>query len=185
MQIIPTSEVLASYGVEREEWLAAMWAELNSLRSKRVFGDVLGQERNNIRAWEILPMKVVLGIKSADQTGYKKKKVRAVVCGNHQAPNPDEQLYTANVDISTVRLMLAEAASKEWSLGSLDVNTAFLNADLPPDSQNVYVKPPSIMEKLGLVERHSLEGTPCNLRPPHISTGVVSGKGSAIERAPF
>ena len=153
MLVVPSSAVVASYGVELEEWLGAMWAELNSLQSKGVFERLTAEEARLLNPRNILPMKLVLGIKSADAQGYRKKKVRAVVCGNFQQRDANEELYTANADISTVRMALAESAHKGWSVGSLDVNTAFLNADLPPDTQDIFVRPPQLMVRMGLIEQ--------------------------------
>ena len=63
-------------------------------------------------------------------------------------------LYTANTDISSVRVVLAEAAQKpDWGISSLDVATAFLNAPMPEgEEESVYVKPPALLEQFKLIK---------------------------------
>ena len=60
--------------------------------------------------------------------------------------------YTANTDVSSIRVVLAEAAQHpEYGVSSLDVATAFLNAPMPQaDEETVYVKPPTLLEQFGL-----------------------------------
>ena len=96
------------------------------------------------------------GIKPADAAGYRRKKIRGVVCGNVQPVHPSEQLFTNNVDISSVRIALAIAAECRWVAAVLDVSTALLNASLPADSPEVIMRPPPVFVKFGLVEENTL-----------------------------
>ena len=75
------------------------------------------------------------------------------MCGNFQQKKATDSFYTANTDISSIRLVLAEAAQRpEWGLSNMDVATAFLNAPMPVDDKDtVYVKPPALLEQFHLV----------------------------------
>ena len=63
-------------------------------------------------------------------------------------------LYTANTDISSIRVVLSEAAQKpQWGISSLDVATAFLNAPMPQgEEESIYVKPPALLEQFNLIK---------------------------------
>eukprot|EP00975_Prorocentrum_lima_P044001 9227150-Prorocentrum_lima.AAC.1 len=51
------------------------------------------------------------------------------------------------------RTLLAMATHKNWSIGGLDVKTAFLYAPLDPvEDGTILVQPPSLLVKLGVVE---------------------------------
>ena len=58
-----------------------------------------------------------------------------------QQKKPTYLIYTANADISSIRVVLAEAAQKpDWGISSLDVAGAFLNAPVPEEEEEaVYV----------------------------------------------
>ena len=63
-------------------------------------------------------------------------------------------IYTANIDITSIRLVLSEVSQDEtWGISTLDVKTAFLNADMPTEpAEQVYVVPPAIFVQFGLVK---------------------------------
>ena len=54
-------------------------------------------------------------------------------------------LYTANIDITSIRLVLAEVSQiEDWGISTMDVKTAFLNAAMPTEpEEQVYVAPPA------------------------------------------
>ena len=69
---------------------------------------------------------------------------------------PTDLLYTANIDVTTIRLVLAIAAQfKDWGFTVVDVVTAFLRASMPTTSEEeaVYVKPPALLEQFGLINQ--------------------------------
>ena len=156
MQVLSCKDVNASYGQEREEWKLALERELASLREHGVYEVLHPEETRAVHRSAVLPMLAIPGIKAADEAGYRRKKVRAVVCGNFQAVGEGEQLFTNNVDISSVRVALAIAAECSWVAAVLDVITAFLNAPLPPETPEVVMRPPPIFVKFGLVEEGEL-----------------------------
>ena len=74
---------------------------------------------------------------------------------NFQQKKPTDLFYTANTDVSSIRVVLAEAAQHpDYGVSSLDVATAFLNAPMPTDeNETVYVKPQTLLEQLRLIKR--------------------------------
>ena len=96
---------------------------------------------------QVLPMKVVLTLKPVPGVLTKKKKARVCVCGNFQQKKSSDMFYTANTDISSIRVVLSEAAQKpEWGKGSLDVATTLLNAPMPEgEEKSIYVQPPALL----------------------------------------
>eukprot|EP00975_Prorocentrum_lima_P025668 5398012-Prorocentrum_lima.AAC.1 len=51
------------------------------------------------------------------------------------------------------RTLLATASKKHWSIGGLDVKTAFLYAPLDPEEDGVVlVQPPSLLVRLGVIQ---------------------------------
>ena len=153
MQLLSAREVKATVGAEREGWKLSCQNELDSWRSKGTFDPVPKEIADKLKPWEILPMKTVHGIKEdLTDSGYRRKKVRGVCCGNYQQKTGPEDLYTDNVDVSTVRTAVAAAALNGWSMGALDVKTAFLNAELPDGDKPVYMRPPPLFVSFGLVQ---------------------------------
>ncbi|CAK0841691.1 unnamed protein product, partial [Prorocentrum cordatum] len=133
MQPVSGQELRRATGAERDEWFTALANELASFNEKAVFETLPPQERGTVKMSEILPMKIVAGIKP-----------------------PKPEVFTQNVEISSVRMALAIAAECRWKLLALDVSTAFLNAPLPKESGRVVVRPPALMVHYGLVAADEL-----------------------------
>ena len=139
-----------SIGKDRQQWFLALESELQPLKETGAIQTVQHVPRGK----QVLPMKVVLTLKPVPGVTTKKKKARVCVCGNFQQKRPSESFYTANTDISSIRVVLSEAAQqKHWGVSSLDVATAFLNAPMPKgDDESIYVKPPALLEQFHLVK---------------------------------
>ena len=139
-----------SIGKDRQQWHLALESELQSLRDTGAIETVTHVPRDK----QILPMKVVLTLKPVPGLSTKKKKARVCVCGNFQQKKPTDLFYTANTDVSSIRVVLAEAAQHpDYGVSSLDVATAFLNAPMPTDeNETVYVKPPTLLEQFRLIK---------------------------------
>ena len=148
---IPLKQVRSTVGNDREDWRFAMQAEVDSLREHNTFEVATSEELRKVHAREILPMKLATGIKADSLTQQKKKKARAVVCGNFQRKTEGEELYTANADITSVRAVLAASVQRRFGCKVLDVKTAFLNAHLPDSFETVFVRPPQVLVEFGLV----------------------------------
>ena len=76
------------------------------------------------------------------------------MCSNFQEKRPTDLLYTANTDVSSIRMVLAEAAQRrDWGVSSMDVATAFLNAPMPiEENRRVFVRPPALLEQYKLIK---------------------------------
>ena len=131
-----------------------MQAELESLRQNSAYHTASQQERQNIKsgALKLIPARLLATLKPTEH-GMRKKKVRIVGCGNHQSKAADlgQRLDTKQVDATSIRLLVRWAAGKNLDLGAIDIKTAFLNAALPADMA-IAVRPPKILERMGLIE---------------------------------
>ena len=90
-----------------------------------------------------------------DGNGGWKAKARVVCCGNFEEDTvgKDPKNRAEVPGASEMRTLLALGATKGWSVGSLDVKTAFLHAPMDDDLDGiVLVRPPAILKRLGLVE---------------------------------
>ena len=150
-QAVSMKEIRGSVGANREAWRIAMQAEVDSLRDNGSYAEVPAAELKKVHYKGILPMKLVAGVKRDAHSAAAKYKVRAVVCGHVQRKSENEDLYTANADITSVRAVLAAAAERRYSAKVLDVKTAFLNANLPDSFEMVYIRPPQALVEFGLV----------------------------------
>ncbi len=108
------------------------------------------------RKVEIIPSKLVFTKKPAH--GGCRRKVRWVACGNYESKSPQEENYSGGADITSLRIMTSFAVENQWEGSTVDVKTAFLNAEM--DMQNeatiLMVKPPPFLVEKQLVDRHTL-----------------------------
>ena len=86
------------------------------------------------------------------QAEYKHKS-RLVICGNFASWG--EHSTTTNLDAPLLRLMLRLACSKETTWSSIDITSAFLNADIH-DDDTVLVTPPPILVKMDIVKPNTV-----------------------------
>ncbi|KAL4335057.1 hypothetical protein GQ457_07G001240 [Hibiscus cannabinus] len=104
--------------------------------------EIMALERNN--TWELVPLpsgKQAIGCKWVYKTKLKsdgsleRYKARLVAKGYTQQPGIDYLNTFSNVaKLTTIRTLLAVAASKNWILEQLDVNNAFLHGYIHEES---------------------------------------------------
>ena len=104
-----------------------------------------------------LPAQMVFTRKpdESDEEGWK-AKARVVACGNFEMHTigKDHDNRAEVPDIFELRLLLALAARKGWSLGSLDVITAFLYSTLHDIDDGIYlIEPPAYLVKHGYIPK--------------------------------
>ena len=137
-----------------EEWLESVDSEVRSLtQDKGALRELSAEEHEELkqkaaqegRKIEYIPSKLVYVIKAGEKGG--KKKTRWVVCGNFEEKKEGEETYSGGADSTAFRLMLWCAGKFQWKGLTLDVRTAFLNADLGlTEEENILlIRPPSIM----------------------------------------
>jgi len=96
----------------------------------------------------VAPSKMVFVIKPGKHAETVKHTSRLVVCGNFL---PQVAMTsTQNLDVTAMRAMISWGFTNNLRFGSLDVKTAFLNAELKGWNK-VLVAPPSALVKMGLM----------------------------------
>ena len=149
-----TQETRVVFGPEKEEWKAAILAELQSFAKLDVYEAV---SRVDVGHQEILPGRLVLVVKPNPEGVKGKKKARIVVCGNFQTIHQDEMTSSKTPSYPMLRMLLSLASYQGWPIETWDVSTAFLYArlygdrDTDLDGQYIYMRPPKVIEKLGLL----------------------------------
>jgi hypothetical protein len=117
---------------------------------KAIETELLALEEN--QTWDIVPYpssvnplgsKFVFSIKRRSDGSIDRYKARLVALGNKQEYGLDhDETFTPVAKMTTVRTILALAASQSWPLYQMDVKNVFLYGDLKED---VYLKLPSGM----------------------------------------
>ena len=119
--------------------------------------ELVRKAHNSGQKVEFIPSKLVFTKKPAEK-GHR-RKVRWVACGNYEAPSEHEQTYSGGADITVLRIMVVFAVQSQWSGSTVDIKTAFLNADfdMEPGETVLLVKPPQFF-----IDRRSV----CTRWPP-------------------
>ncbi|XP_049393432.1 uncharacterized mitochondrial protein AtMg00810-like [Solanum stenotomum] len=109
--------------------------------------ELLAIKENN--TWDVVPCppnvrpigcKWVYSIQLHSDGTLDRYKARLVVLGNKQEYGVDyEETFAPVAKMTTVRTIIAIAASQNWPLHQMDVKNAFLHGDLKED---IYMKPP-------------------------------------------
>ncbi|GAU29493.1 hypothetical protein TSUD_360380 [Trifolium subterraneum] len=121
--------------LKNENWTSAIKAELSALM--------------NTNTWILAPLpahkkaigcKWVFKLKLHADGSVERYKARLVAKGFTQTEGLDYlDTFSPVVKMTTIRVLMVVAASQNWPLYQLDVNTAFLHGDL---NEEVYMKPP-------------------------------------------
>lgn len=118
----------------------------------KIWNDAMHTEVDAFEAndtWDVTllpPGKNVLGNQWLYSNKYnangtiERRKARLVVLGNHQVEGEDfTDTFAPVAKMSTVRIILKLAASKNWLVDQMDVSNAFLHGDL---DEEIYMKLP-------------------------------------------
>jgi len=117
------------------KWVEAMRAEIKALIDNHTWTlTKLPKNRKSIGS------KWIYKIKYLPNGEIERYKVRLVAKGFTQKEGFDyHETFAPVTKITSIRIIIALAAMKNWNLYQLDVNNAFLNGDLHED---VFLKPP-------------------------------------------
>ncbi|GAU28547.1 hypothetical protein TSUD_268860 [Trifolium subterraneum] len=139
--------------ISDENWKGAIKTELNALMKNNTWNLVpLPSHKKAIGCKWVFKLKLHADgtverhearLLHADGT-IERHKARLVAKGFTQTEGLDYMdTFSPVVKMTTVRVLMAIAASQNWSLFQLDVNTAFLHGDL---NEEVYMQPPPGLE---------------------------------------
>jgi hypothetical protein len=82
----------------------------------------------------------VFKVKTKSDDSIERYKARLVARGFQQTQGLDyDETFAPVAHMTTVRTLIAVAASSSWSISKMDVKNAFLNGDL---HEEVYMHPP-------------------------------------------
>ena len=131
----PRSYLEAVSGPEREQWLAAMALEVQSLKAMGTWTLV---DRPNSR--KVIPGRWVLAVKRDAMGQVERFKARYVVKGFMQVEGLDfNETFAPTCKPETKRILLALGAQDDLVLHQMDVKSAFLNSPL---TETVYMEQP-------------------------------------------
>ena len=135
---VPASLKQALIADDAEEWLKAIDSEVTSLRLRDTV-EVIPRPAN-VR---VLPVKWVFAIKRHLDGSIARYKARCTILGSMQREGIDyEETFSPVVRYSSLRMLFALAAKNNMYLDQMDVDTAFLYADMPEKEPVVYIEVP-------------------------------------------
>ena len=157
-RIISPREVSSQW----HNWLPAINAEVHSLVEEKGALKILSPEeveelkreaKEKGQKIECIPSKMVYTLKPGMDGG--RKKARLVACGNFEEKKKDESTYSSGADAAAFRIMIWISARESWQACTLDVKTAFLNADMSvqEDDGLILIKPPPIFQEKNYVPK--------------------------------
>ena len=134
---IPNTFKQAMNTPERDQWRAAIEAELASFKSRSAYNEVL---RIKVpRSANVITGRWVFQVKK-EPDGSERFKARLVVHGYSQISGKDYiETYAPVMKLDSFRMALALAAERGWKIRQLDAKNAFLYGKL---DHTVYLCPP-------------------------------------------
>jgi hypothetical protein len=146
----PASIDEALRGPNAKEWQAALDYEINQLEKLGTW--VL---EDPPKGEPIIPCTEVLREKRGPTGEIESYRVRIVARGHKQVEGINYmETFSAAVKMPTVRVVLANAAERDWEIHQIDVKSAYLQAPL---KETIYMRPPHGVLKPGQ------EGKVCRL----------------------
>ena len=137
-------------------WIPGMKGELESQYAKeclipKSLEEVKELQRSSSQKVKILPSKLVATKKKKPNTPVK-YKARLVACGNKDEDESEKDTYAGGADATSVRSAIKVAAMRNWQIRTKDVSTAFLNAPYQIEGEVLYLIPPKVFVKAGLIK---------------------------------
>ena len=135
-------------------WDEAIRSEMDSLfTQKEALKKITREEKEEILRKHpgvtVLPSKLVITRKPGGR-----RKIRIVVCGNYAEKQEVEELSARGSDTISMRIAVKKAIQSDWEGAAADIRTAFLNAPIQAqeedlESSTVLIAPPYLAVKLG------------------------------------
>jgi hypothetical protein len=127
----------------RPEWEMAEQAEIASLRAMTAFTETpINQSQTSLlKQRKPIPLKWVYAYKTDAEGFITKRKARLVARGD-MAPISSEDVYASTLAYRTFRILLAIITYFDLETVQLDIETAYLNAMLPPETEVYVAQPP-------------------------------------------
>ena len=161
---VTPKSVASSQGAMRERWLVSIYKEIENFLQNMAIEDA---DPSLVVRWKSsgrwpLPCQMVFVWKPLTQSQQMgddvqaeyKHKSRLVIYGNF-ASWGEQSTTTTNLDAPLLRLMLSFSCSAETTWSSIDITSAFLNADIH-DEDTVLVTPPPILVKMDIVKPNTV-----------------------------
>lgn len=138
---VPANYKQAVEGQDKEHWIQSIQREVDALISNKTFTII--EKPSNIRP---IGFKWVFKIKENKDGTIERYKTRCTALGNLQRPGVDfDETFAPVVRYSTIRLLLAKAATSKLLLHHMDIDTAFLYGTLDK-TEEVYMKVPDTVQ---------------------------------------
>lgn len=159
--------------VDNERFLKALTAEIEDEQlaaAEKALGN--GQEflqtrivglaevRKNMSEWKPSMLEEYGALVTAKaifsrKAGSGRHKCRGVACGNFAKAKSDEDTFASGAGGCEVRLLLKAAALYDWTVSTVDVKTAFLNAPVNESAERgiVIVEPPRIFREAQVLQQ--------------------------------
>lgn len=156
-RVVPMEEVKQNI----EQWTPAFAKECMALTDgpvKPVTPAEVQRMRDSGEVVEVLPMLAI-----ASRKPPNRYKGRVVVCGNYAETKPEGSISVGGVCSTAIRAVVHLSTAKQWSLGTLDVTGAFLQAPRRPHGKTTLAQPPSILQQMNLVQPGELWKIECAL----------------------
>ena len=156
-KVVSSKEVVHDWSKWKESVETEVHALLNEKEAlkevtKDQLEEIIRQAASQGKEVEIVPSKLVFTRKAGPKGG--KRKTRWVVCGNYESQKEGEQNYSGGADAAACRLLVGMASFHQWVGGTVDVRTAFLNAQMQLSDQEdiLVIRPPPLLREKGVVK---------------------------------
>ena len=130
-------------------WVEPFKKEVDTLTAgpvERLTAEQFAELKRKEANLEVLPMKMVATQKP------NKLKGRIVACGNLAEEYAHNDVSVGGACAITVRTAIHIAANMGWSVGSIDVTAAFLQAPRRGQGKVTVCEPPRLLQRMGLVQ---------------------------------
>ena len=152
-KVVPVAEVCANI----DEWREATGDEVHNVITKHQAGSFRSEDEvRNMEADPKLEVIRVPGQLVAAPKPPRRHKARLVACGKflvrekcgRSSTLERRDLYSAGLDVNSLRVQLCTGAHRQWRAASIDVGTAFLTAPYQPGRSKSDGKTKVIMVKM-------------------------------------